>query len=407
MKHQSSLFSQILSLIPRKKFDILVSRHKAERHAKGFSCWTQFVAMLFCQLAQAKSLREICSGLRICLGKLNHLGLKSAPKRSTLSYANAHRPWRLFRNVYFELLELCRSAFPGKPKRFRFRNKLLSFDATLIELCASIFDWAKFRKTKGAVKLHTLLDHDGYLPTYVYISEGKKHEVNVARTLKIPPGSVIVVDRGCVDYELFYYWTKQGVWFVTRLKANAKYRVIKRLPVPTGGNVLRDEVIEFTGYNSRRKCPVMLRRVVVRDEENEREVVLLSNNFKFSARTIGEIYRERWQIEIFFKELKQHLKIKTFVGTSANAIHIQIWTALIAMLLLKYLKYLSKYNWSLSNLIALIRWNLFTYRDLWSWLNDPFEEPPKQAQPVQLKLPFLDSTNEVSKEIPLRGGGRI
>ena len=366
MKHQSSLFSQILSLIPRKKFDILVSRHKAERHAKGFSCWTQFVAMLFCQLAQAKSLREICSGLRICLGKLNHLGLKSAPKRSTLSYANAHRPWRLFRNVYFELLELCRSAFPGKPKRFRFRNKLLSFDATLIELCASIFDWAKFRKTKGAVKLHTLLDHDGYLPTYVYISEGKKHEVNVARTLKIPPGSVIVVDRGCVDYELFYYWTKQGVWFVTRLKANAKYRVIKRLPVPTGGNVLRDEVIEFTGYNSRRKCPVMLRRVVVRDEENEREVVLLSNNFKFSARTIGEIYRERWQIEIFFKELKQHLKIKTFVGTSANAIHIQIWTALIAMLLLKYLKYLSKYNWSLSNLIALIRWNLFTYRDLWS-----------------------------------------
>ena len=236
----------------------------------------------------------------------------------------------------------------------------------------------------------------------VYISEGRMHEVNIARTLKIPPESIVVVDRGCVNYELFYYWTKQRVWFVTRLKHNAKYRVIKRLPVPARGNVLRDEYIEFTGYYSCRKCPIVLRRVVVWDEENEREVVLLTNNFKFSARTIGEIYRERWQIEIFFKELKQHLKIKTFVGTSANAIHIQIWTALITMLLLKYLKYLSKYDWSLSNLIALLRWNLFTYRDLWNWLNDPFGEPPKVPKPVQLPLPFLDSKNEVSRKFPLR-----
>lgn len=390
MVHPTSLFSQILCIISKHEFARSVKELKSDRYAKGFGSWDQFVAMLFCQLAQAKSLREICDGLRCCLGKLNHLGITDGPKRSTLSYANAHRPWQLYERTFYQVLETCRSAAPGRKKKFRFRNKLLSLDASVIDLCLALFPWATFRQTKGAVKLHLLLDHDGYLPTYAYITEGKIHEVNMARTLKLPAGSIVAMDRGYNDYGLYYDWTQTGVYFVTRQKENAVYEVIEERNLPKNRNIRADQVIRFTGPVSKLKCPIPLRRIVVWDPEKEEEFILLTNHLTFGATTISAIYKDRWEIEIFFKTLKQNLKVKTFVGTSFNALRIQIWTALIAILLIKYLKFKATLSWSFSNLVALLRWNLFTYRDLWDWIDDPFLTPPI-APAHQLVLPFLDS----------------
>lgn len=228
MRRFCSIFSQLLQLFPRLEFESAVKQHQAEYHARGFTSWGQFVAMLFCQLGRAHSLREICGGLASCEGKLQHLGIPVAPKRSTLSYANEHRPWQLFQTVFEQLLGRCQSwvAGQGGKKKFRFKNRLLSLDATVIDLCVSLFDWAEFRRTKGAIKLHLLLDHDGYLPSFAVITPGKTHEVKVARKLRFDPGTVLVFDRGYVDYQWFVELTRQKVWFVTRLKESAVYEVV-------------------------------------------------------------------------------------------------------------------------------------------------------------------------------------
>jgi hypothetical protein len=357
----------------------------AERGAKGFTCWQQFVAMLFCQIGQAHSLREICGGLASCFGKLRHLGVKEAPNRSTLSYANEHRPWQLYQEIFYQLLSKCQALAAGK-KKFRFRNKLFSLDATVIELCASLFDWARFRQTKGAVKLHLLLDHEGYLPVFAHITEGKVHEINIAKALSFPKGSIVVIDKGYVDYEFFGTLTQEGVYFVTRQKDNADFRVIEDRALPENRNILKDQIIELGGHYSKMKCPYRLRRIEAWDEEGKRIIVLLTNHLEFGPTTIAAIYKDRWQIEIFFKTIKQNLKIKTFVGTSPNALMIQIWTALIAVLVLKYLKFRSSFGWSLSNLVAMLRYNLFTYRDLWAWIDNPFEPPPMIEDAEQLSM---------------------
>ena len=374
MNRFSSMFSQILQLFSRSEFQGLVKETRAERHARGFTCWDQFVSMMFCQLGRAHSLREICHGLSSCEGKLSHLGIDEAPHRSSLAYANEHRSWELYQKLFFQLLERCHKDAPFK-KKFRFKNKLVSLDSTVIDLCVSVFDWAKFRRTKGAIKLHLLLDHDGYLPCFGVITEGKVHDVKVAWSLSFEPGTVVVDDRGYNDYRLFSKWTEEAVYFVTRMKDNALYRIVEQREVPQNRSVLKDQIIFFNGSGAWEKCPYPLRRVEVWDEEKQQTLVFLTNHLDFGASTIAAIYKERWQIELFFKALKQNLKIKTFVGTSANAVKIQVWTALIAMLILRYLQLKSKFSWSLSNLVALLRMNLFTYRDLWPWLDQPFGIP--------------------------------
>ena len=385
MNKFNSIFGQILQIFSKGEFYRAVAETRSERRAKGFTSWQQFVGMLFCQLGQAHSLREICGGLASSLGKLRHLGVESAPNRSTLSYANEHRPWQLYQKIFYELLGKCRVLAAGT-KKFRFKNRLLTLDATTIELCASLFDWAKFRQTKGAVKLHLLLDHEGYLPVFAHITEGRVYEVNIAKSLSFPKGSIIVIDRGYVDYELFSTWTEEGVYFVTKQKGNADFDVIEDREVPKKRNILKDQIIEFKGYYSRKKCSYRLRRIEVWDTDNEQVVVLLTNHYEFGATTIASIYKDRWQVEILFKTIKQNLKIKTFVGTSPNALMIQIWTALIAILVLKYLKFRSTFRWSLSNLVAMLRYNLFTYRDLWQWINNPYEPPPIVTDAEQLSF---------------------
>jgi DDE family transposase/uncharacterized protein DUF4372 len=368
-----SIFAQLLQLFPREQFQQAVQKHKAERHARGFTCWGQFVAMLFCQLGAARSLREICQGLAASEGKLRHLGIPIAPSRSTLAYANEHRPWELYQTVFGELLQRCHSVATGK-KKFRFKNKLVSLDSTSIDLCASIFDWAQYKRTKGAVKVHLLLDNEGYLPCFACITDGKKHDVTVGRTLRFQPGTIVVFDKGYVDYDWWAEMNGGGVYFVTRFKQDLKIEVIAEREVPQNSKVLRDQDIRITPY--RKDLTLLLRLVTIWDEEKQEEITFLTNHLKFGATTIARIYKERWQIELFFKALKQLLRIKTFVGTSANALKTQIWIALIAILVLKYLHLKSQYGWSLSNLVALVRQQLFVYRNLYLWLDAPFEAPP-------------------------------
>jgi hypothetical protein len=377
MNRVCSIFAQLLQLFPRAEFQKAVQQHRAERHARGFTCWGQFVAMLFCQLGAARSLREICNGLAASEGKLKHLGIPTAPNRSTLAYANEHRPWELYQTVFEQALTRCYGVAAGK-KKFRFKNKLLSLDSTSIDLCATLFDWAKYKRTKGAVKVHLLLDNEGYLPCFACITDGKKHDVSVGRTLHFPAGAIVVMDKGYVDYRWWLEMSAKGVFFVTRLKQDLKYRVIKENPVPKNSNVRGDHWIEIES-TQQPQLKQVLRVVTIWDEQRQEELAFLTNHFEFGATTIARIYKERWQIELFFKSLKQLLRVKTFVGTSANALKTQIWTALIAMLVLKYLQLKSRYGWSLSNLVALVRQQLFVYRDLYTWLDDPFQPPPVLA----------------------------
>jgi hypothetical protein len=375
------MFSQLLHLFSRMEFQAAVKTHKAERHSRGFTCWGQFVAMLFCQLGQAQSLREICGGLAASEGKLKHLGLPKAPPRSTLAYANKHRPWQLYQTVFHQLLDKCQgvaASQPGKKKRkFRFKNRLLSLDASVIPLCASVFDWAQYRRSKGAVKLHLLLDHDGYLPSFAVVTEGKTSEIKVARTLRFAPGTILAIDRGYNDYQWFRELTQEDVYFVTRMKEKAVYEVKEELQVPQKSNVVSDQMICFPRLAQEVEEPVLFRRVEIWDAEKQEAIVFLSNLLAFGATTIAAVYKDRWQVELFFKALKQNLRVKTFVGTSENALQTQIWTALIAILLIKYLQLRSTFGWSLSNLVALLRQQLFVYRDLWQWIDSPFQPPPE------------------------------
>lgn len=390
----TSLFAQMLQYFNRSEFRTIVQRYGGDKAVKGFTTWDQFVSMLFCHLARAQSLREICGGLKSCLGKLSHIGMKNPPSRSNLSYANSHRSWEIYQGIFFQLLNRVQSSWNGK-RKFQFKNKLFSIDSSVIDLCLEIFDWATYRRTKGAIKLHMVLDHDGYLPCYALITEGIVADVTalkngILKAFSFVKGAIVVFDRGYNDYKLFARWIEEKVFFVTCMKSNARYRVLKNNKVPENSLIISDEIIELTGANAKKDCPYQLRRIEVYDAIKEDVIVLLTSHLIFAATTIARIYKDRWAIETFFKTIKQNLKIKTFVGTSANAVRIQLWTALIVILLLKYMKMLSTYgHWSLSNLIALLRFNLFTYRDLWEWLNDPYDNPINMFDDVQLSLPGL------------------
>jgi len=392
MVRSASLFSQLLAQIPRHEFERLVKEHRAEYAAKGFSCWTQLVSMLFCQLAHADSLREICNGLACCVGKLVHLGVDRGPSKSNLSYANCHRPAQLYEDLFWVMLNrFCGQGDLGSRQHtFRFKNKLLSLDSTTIALCLTLFPWAEFRRAKGGVKAHVLLDHDDYMPSYVLLSKARLHDSKVLSRLRLTSGSIVAMDRAYTNYRQFGRWTQDGVFFVTRMKASAQYEIVQRRAIPKNRRILADDDIRLTGVHAKvhaqKKCPYVLRRIVVWDDENQREIILLTNHLDFGATTVAQIYKERWKIEVFFKALKQNLKVKSFVGTNENALQIQIWTALIALLLLKWLHHLSKAGWSLSNLTSMLRLNLFTYRDLCDWLDDPFRTPPLSPSPEQLEF---------------------
>lgn len=384
-----TLFCQILQQIPRPIFNTIVKKYQTDKHAKGINSWTHLVSMLFCHFAKANSVRDISNGLRSITGNANHLGIqKKIPSRSSVSYINGHRDWQMFREVYFQLKEYLQK--DGKllqRKQFHFIDrKIYMLDSTIINLCLRIFSWATYRNQKGAIKLHTMLDYDGCLPSYVFMTAASQSDVRHSGYMQVPSHSVIVMDRGYQSFKMFWDWTQQDIFFVTRLKEKINYVSIeeKELPSDTSGNILKDEIIEPAEESSRKEYPNKLRRVAVYDAEQKRTIIILTNNFSWTAETVAELYKQRWSIEIFFKELKQNLKIKSFIGTNENAMWIQIWTAMITMLLLRYMKEKAKYVWNLSNLIAFIRINLFVKMDLQLWLDKPFwpqnEELRKEEQ---------------------------
>jgi len=383
VKRFCSIMTQLLQVFPRNEFYQEVKQTKAERHARGFASWDHFVAMLFCQLADAQSLREIVGGLSSCEGRLEQLGVK-VPKRSTLAYANGHRPWELFRNIFYKTSERCRAELGYKTK-FRLKSRLLSIDSSVVTLCSQMFPWATWSRQKGAIKLHLTLDHAGYLPEAMVITTGRYSELTVARRRRYARGTILVMDRGFVDFSWFHQLNESGVLFMTRIKKDTAYEVIESHPIVQGKGLVSDERIRLTGKRSRKRYSEILRLVTIDTAEGER-LEFLTNHMTLSAATIADIYKDRWQIEIFFKLLKQNLRIKSFVGTSANAVWIQIWTALIAMLLIKFLQLKARFGWSFSNLVYFLRMNLLVYRDLWDWLNDPFTAPPPEPVPPQLEL---------------------
>lgn len=386
MRSFCSLFQQMLEFFPRGEFDRAVRDTGTEFHCRGFTSWEHFVSMLFCQVSHSLSLRDICDGLNSLQGKRNHLGIDT-PRKSTLSYANTHRSPALFELMFHSLVARAQSDL-GMRHRFRFRNKLLTLDTSTIVLCAEVFDWAKYMTTKGAVKLHVLLDNDGMLPVFCNVTTGKVSDIQIARTLQLPAGTILVCDRGYVDFPWFHRLTRQGVFFVSRLRTSDPVKVIDQKPV--SGDVLRDERVEVGVKRRDGFGPLILRRVVVLDEEGN-EFQIITNNTKLAASTISAIYRERWKIETFFRTIKQNLKIKTFVGTSANALQTQVWSALIALVLLKYLQMKARSGWSFSRLVSLVRLHLLSYKDLWSWVDDPFGEI-EESPPPQLQLTFGQQT---------------
>lgn len=375
MNRVSSIFRQMIELIPRGDFERAVKETKAERHARGFSSWGQLIAMMFCQLGNAESLREICNGLAASEGKLRHLGVPRAPARSTLAYANEHRPYQVYERTFQSVLHRCSQEASRQKRKFRFKNPLVSLDSTTIDLCASVFDWAKYKTHKGAVKLHVQLNHDGYLPCYVVITDGKSSDIAVAREMKWPKQTIVVMDRGYVDYAWWESIDNDGAYFVTRRKTGVPLEVVEERTPPQNSPVRKDHIVRLrsTKLNG---GELVLRLVTIWNPEKREEMEFLTNNLKLGATTIASIYKERWHIELFFKALKQLLRVKTFVGTSATALKTQVWTALIAALLFKYVQLRSQRGWSLSNLVALIRQQLFVYRSLVELLDQELQPPP-------------------------------
>ena len=378
-----TLFSQIISKLDKSRFKKLVASHQSDKHQKGFTSWSHLVSMLFCQFANSQSVRDISNGLRSATGNLNHLGMLKAPSKSTLSYQNKNRSWELFRDYYYVLLESLGQQAQMKRTKFKIKSKIFLLDATTISLCLSLFDWAKYKTKKGAVKMHTLLDYDGHLPAYVNITDGKTADNKGAYDIPLLKGSVIVADRFYNDFELLNVWDSSGVYFVVRHKSNIKFKTIKELELPENRHqhVLKDEIIELTGNKTKEKYPRKLRRVVLWDDKNQQTIEVITNQMSWTANTITELYKARWEVEIFFRDIKQQLHIKSFIGTTQNAVMIQIWTALITILILKALKTQAKHPWYLSNLVAFIRLNLFVKVDLHKWLDNPFQK--KQPPPNQ------------------------
>lgn len=371
MAHCNTIFAQILKLVPRHEFETLAKQHHSGRAFRTASRWSQFVVLSMAQLSGRDSLRDIVDNVSAQAHRLYHLGCAKL-SRSNLSRMNEDKPHSLYEALFEKLLKRCKGLTSGH--NFRFKNPLYSLDASTIDLCLSVFPWADFRTTKGGIKLHVGMNHDGYLPEFVTITEAKTHDVIAGRALQFPKGSIVVADRGYNDYAWYKQLTDNGIFFVTRLKSNAKIRVLTRHTVPKKKGVTSDQTIEFSGAQTAKRCPVRLRRIGYKDAITGKHYIFLTNNFSLSSKTIADIYKARWQVELFFKWIKQNLKIKSFVGTSKNAVLTQIWIALCVYLLLAYIKFQSAIKKSMKNILRLLQLNLFEKRSLNALL---FGDPPE------------------------------
>jgi len=385
MAHSNTVFQQMLKLIDRHDFQELENgQFRPQRQYRKLSRWGQFTAMLFAQVTGRASLRDIADSLQTQASHLYHLSINSV-KKSTLADANNNRTADFFQAFFDKTYQRCATVAPRK-KGFRFKNKLYSLDSSTVDLCLSVFPWANFRSTKGGIKLHALLDHEGYIPSFASITDAKTSDLAVARTMNLPPGSIVAADRAYIDFSWLFILNKKKNFLVTRLKKNIKFKVVRRHSVTNQEGVTSDQTIMLTGPKAA-DCPIPLRRVGYRDPKTGKHYVFLTNNFKLVAKTIADIYKSRWQVELFFKWIKQNLKIKTFLGTSQNALMTQIWVALITILVLSYMKFLAKLGQSITQIQRLLQLNLFKRRSLWE-LFDPPSLKVKIVRPQKMLFNF-------------------
>jgi hypothetical protein len=386
---RNTVFSQLLQLISRHGFKKCVDRYTGDKYTKHFNCWQQLIVLLYSQARGLKSLRDITISLCSQHRKWYHLGLESVA-RSTLSDANNKRSADIFKDVFYDFLGKCKSLAPGH--RFRFKNPLYTMDSTLIKLCLSVFPWASYRKRKGALKIHTLLDHSGCLPSFITVTEGRCHDVRVVQDEsygfpQLLPDSIITVDRGYLDFNWFYSLHLNRVFFITRAKRNLKYQVLGQQEVLKNKGIISDQTICLTGFYQKQDYPEKLRLITIYDQEKNEELVFFTNNFKLAASTIAELYKHRWQIEKFFKWIKQNLKIKTFLGTSENAVMTQVWAAMIYYLLLAFIKFQTKYAWSMHELARIIGEVLLEHVDIIEVLKLKFDKLKLlKPEPYQMTL---------------------
>jgi hypothetical protein len=385
MNKYNTIIGQILGFVSRSRFEMLVKEYKTEHGAKGLKSWTQFVTMLFSQISGQHGLRSIEQSMNSQRNGWYHMGITNTErevKRSTLSYANANRDSNLFKELFEIIVAEAQSV--SSSHGFRFKNPLYSIDSTIIDLCLSLFPWAEFRKDKGGIKLTVKLDHQGKLPCFVAESNAREHDVKKLHKIPYSPGDVLVFDRGFTDYSYFKSVCEEKAWFVTRLKSNAVYKRVGKREVKEGGNIISDFEIVFPSMSKE----IVLRKIIALDPETKKKVVLLTNNLHWSAATVAAIYKERWQIELFFKALKQNLKIKRFYGNSRNAVMTQIWIALIAYLLFYLMKAKFKcYKMSFTNFISIFKTLLFqraSLYDLFCGTSPPIKH--KQTLPVNLEF---------------------
>ena len=380
MAHHNTILSQIFRLVPRHNFKSLEIKHDGKRRSDAMSRWSQFVAMAIAQLSGRSSLRDLESAIASQAHLRYHLGSGSIT-RSALGRANQNLDFRFYETLFSALYARCQGKAPGHG--FRFKGKLFSLDASLLDVSMKVFPQANYNNRKAAYKLHVGLDHDGLIPAFAAITRGKTGDQTQAKLMRFPKGSVVVFDKGYNDYGWHNQLTEKGIFWVTRIRGNAKYRVLERRPVNRSQGITSDQTIEFTSLRSSKKDLRAVRRIGYQDAETGRHYVFTTNRFDWSAKTIAEIYRQRWQVELFFKWIKQNLKIKTFMGNTDNAVMTQVMIALCVYLALAYLKFQSRIGHSLQQISRLVHLNLFARRNLIELFKPP---PNPQITSPQLGL---------------------
>lgn len=383
MENFNTILKQLLNFIPRREFENIVVKEQGDRYVKHYDCWAQLTTMLYAQAGDKDSLRDITTALSVHRNHWYHLGITNIA-RSTLAYTNGHRPYQIYEQLFYNLLYRCHQQIKGI-RKFRFKNNLYSLDSTTLDLCLSLFDWAKFRTAKGAIKMHCLHNHQLGVPDQIIVTDGKQSDIKVAKNNDWPLelDSILSMDRGYIDFEYMETLDSKGIYFVTRAKENMRSSLIGQHKFQNKFGVLADKRIKLKGYASAKKYPKELRLVIFRDEKTRKVYRFLTNNFKLASSTIAKIYKSRWNIEIFFKWIKQNLKIKTFLGTSRNAVLTQIWTAMIYLLLLTYIKFQTQCKYSLLEFTRIIKSTIFERKDLIDLLNINL----KKLGLVQLCLP--------------------
>ncbi len=359
MNSGRTLFAQLMDFVSPYEFRKCVDRYQGHYKVKSFTCWEQFLCMAFAQLTYRESLRDIQACLRIAQPKLYHMGFRSAVARNTLAHANEIRDWRIYADFAQGLITTARTLYADEDFGVELDQTVYALDATVIDLCLALFPWAKFRKRKAAVKLHTLLDLRGNIPTVLFITPGRVHDVNVLDQLVVEPGAFYILDRGYVDFGRLYRLHQTLGFFVTRAKRNFRFRYLESRPVDRATGVYSDQLIRLYGFYSHQSYPERLRRIRFFDAEKRKWLVFLTNNFTLPALTIAQLYKRRWQVELFFKWIKQHLRIKAFYGTSENAVKTQIWIAIAVYVLVAIVKKRLQLEASLYTILQILSVSLF------------------------------------------------